>query len=162
MENRTGLQKGGIMRGARSTYPCPQKAFVMPYQPQTKEIAMQCALLIIDTLPLVATWEMPMGTLTYSMRASLECLKNVARNGIVLRRKKESLCKQQPTGRVQWSRSFGVQSPNHSNAGITLTQKSCIFTQKNARFSGFKWLQRYLLRYQDPLLHPTHAGTRHI
>ena len=42
------------------------------------------ALLIIDILPLVATWEMPMGTLTYSMRASLERLKNVARNGIVL------------------------------------------------------------------------------
>ena len=34
--------------------------------------------------PLVATWEMPMGTLTYSMRASLKRLKNVARNGIVL------------------------------------------------------------------------------
>ena len=31
------------------------------------------ALLIIDILPLVAIWEMVMGTLTYSMRASLEC-----------------------------------------------------------------------------------------
>ena len=27
--------------------------------------------------------EMPMGTLTYSMRASLECLKNVTQNRIV-------------------------------------------------------------------------------
>ena len=41
------------------------------------------ALLIINILPLVAIWEMPTGTLTYSMRATLECLKNVARNGIV-------------------------------------------------------------------------------
>ena len=41
------------------------------------------ALLIIDILPLVAIRETPMGTLTYSMRASLECLQNVARNGIV-------------------------------------------------------------------------------
>ena len=37
-------------------------------------------LLIIDILPLVAIWEMPMGTLTYSMRTSLQCLENVARN----------------------------------------------------------------------------------
>ena len=42
------------------------------------------ALLIIDILPLVVTWEMPMGTLTYSMRASSECWKNVARNGITV------------------------------------------------------------------------------
>ena len=40
-------------------------------------------LMIIDILSLVAIWEMPMGMLTYSMRATLECLKNVAWNGIV-------------------------------------------------------------------------------
>ena len=45
------------------------------------------ALLIIDILPLVAIWGMPMGQLIYSMRASLQCLKNVAWNGIVLFKK---------------------------------------------------------------------------
>ena len=42
------------------------------------------ALLITDILPSVAIWGMPMGTLIYSMKTSLECSKNVARNAIVL------------------------------------------------------------------------------
>ena len=61
MENRTGLQKGGIMHEARSTYPYPQKAFVMPYQPHIcyGEIFQDRTYIHIKTIPGGNTRKLP-------------------------------------------------------------------------------------------------------